>query len=328
MIKRRALLAGAAASAAAGAALAATGAQRKTFTAVDVHPNDYPTVQAVHWIGEQLEHATDGRLSIRIYPGGQLGAETDTVALTRFHVLDICRVTTAALNNAFPLTQALTLPFLYRDEAHVRAVTDGDIGREILAAFEQRGLIGLCFYDGGMRSMYNVRHPIHEPSDMRGLKVRVPRSDVLIEALSEMGANPTPIPLGDVFTGLQTHLLDGAENNWATFQSAHHYEVAHYWSNTQHGCSPEALLLSKASFEALSASDRELVLATARASVPVMRALWETKQETARQTALAGGAIANEVNRAAFEAHVAPMRRRYEQNAQIGGLIRRIQARS
>lgn len=327
MIGRRALLTGAAASTiAGGAALAAT--PHQTFTAVDVHPTDYPTVQAVRWIGEQLEAATSGRLSIRIYPGGQLGAETDTVALTRFHVLDICRVTSAALNNAFPLTQALTLPFLYRDEAHLRAVTDGPIGSEILAGFARRGLIGLCFYDGGMRSMYNVRHPIHEPADMRGLKVRVPRSDVLIEALAAMDANPTPIPLGDVFTGLQTHLLDGAENNWATYQSAHHYEMAHYWSETRHGCSPEALLLSKTTFDALSAADKELVLATARASVPVMRALWETKQATARQTALAGGAVANEVNREAFEAHVAPMRRRYQQEAQIGGLVRRIQGQA
>jgi TRAP-type C4-dicarboxylate transport system substrate-binding protein len=179
-----------------------------------------------------------------------------------------------------------------------------------------------------MRSMYNVRRPIHEPADMRGLKVRVPRSDVLIEALAAMDANPTPIPLGDVFTGLQTHLLDGAENNWATYQSAHHYEMARYWSETRHGCSPEALLLSRATFDALSAPDKELLLATAQGSVPVMRGLWETKQATARQTALNGGAIANDVDRAAFEAHVAPMRRRYEQDAQIGGLIRRIQAQA
>lgn len=328
MIGRRALLTGAAATTVAGGALAATGAQSKVFTAVDVHPTDYPTVQAVRWISEQLERETDGRLSIRIYPGGQLGAETDTVALTRFHVLDICRVTSAALNNAFPLTQALTLPFLYRDEAHLQATTDGPIGREILSSFERRGLIGLCFYDGGMRSMYNVHRPVHVPTDMRGLKVRVPRSDVFIEALASMDANPTPIPLGDVFTGLQTHLLDGAENNWATFQSAHHYEVAHYWSETRHAASPEALLLSRATFNALSSSDRDLLLATAHASVPVMRALWTTKQATARQTALDGGAIANDVDRAAFEAHVAPMRRRYEQHAQIGGLIRRIQAQT
>ena len=224
MISRRLLVGsglvlGASAS---GVAFAKTGQQ---LTTVDVHPRDYPTVAAVRWMGEEIERETNGRLGFRMYPSGQLGAETDTVALTGFHVLDLCRVNISALNNAFPMTQALALPYMFHDEAHMRRVVDGAIGREVLAGFERRHLVGLCFYDSGARSMYNARHPVNTPADMHGLKVRVPRSDIFLQTMNAMGANATPIPLSEVFTGLQTHLIDAAENNWATFQSTRHYEV-------------------------------------------------------------------------------------------------------
>lgn len=320
MISRRAVLAAAAATA------GCTAAPREgSFTAVDVHPSDYPTVEAVRWIGAEIERETAGRLSIRLYPGGQLGAETDSVALTGFRVLDFCRVTAAALNNVFPLTQALTLPYVFRDEAHMRNVSDGDVGREILASFAQRGLVGLCIYDGGVRSMYNVRHPIRGPADMRGLKVRVPRSDMFMQTLNAMGANATPLPFGEVFTGLQTHLIDGAENNWATFQSTRQYEVARFWSETRHAASPDILLFSKARFDALSGADQELLVAKARDSVAVMRSLWDPKQAAARETALASGVAANDVDLAAFKATIAPLKRRYAEDPALAALLRRIE---
>lgn len=325
MIGRRALLAAAATSATGAGAAFAAGAHTTTLTAVDVHPSDYPTVEAVRWIGDELERETDGRFAIRIYPGGQLGAETDTVALTHFQVLDICRVTAAALNNIFPLTQALTMPYVFRDEAHMRRVSDGDVGREVLASFQARGLVGLCIYDGGIRSMYNVRRPIHTPADMHGLKVRVPRSDMFMRMIDAMGANATPIPFGEVFTGLQTHLIDGAENNWATYQSTRQYEVARYWSETHHAASPDILLFSKARFDAMRRADRDLLTAKAAESVAVMRELWDAKQTAARETVLSAGVAANGVERAAFERAVAPVKRRYAQDVALAALLRRIE---
>lgn len=326
MISRRLLLgSGAAVAAGAGAAMAQSSAQI-TITAVDVHPADYPTVAAVRWIGEEVARETQGRIRFRLYPSGQLGSETDTVALARFGVLDIARVYLGAVNNAFPATQPLALPYVFRNEAHMRAVCDGDIGRDILTSFERRGLVGLAFYDSGMRSMYNARRPIHTPADMHGLKVRVPRSDIFIAMLDAMGANATPIPFGEVFTGLQTHLIDAAENNWATFQSTRQYEVARYWSNTEHCCAPEALLMSKARFDALSPSDRELIAVKARESVAVMRVLWDEKQATARRTVLDAGVTYNDVDRDAFRRAVEPMRRRYAADAEIAATLRRIEA--
>lgn len=325
MISRRVLLgSGAVAAASAGVVLANVDA--KVVTAVDVHPKDYPTVEAVRWIGAEMERETQGRITFRQYPSGQLGSETDTVALARFQVIDIARVYLGAVNNAFPATQPLALPYTFRDEAHLRRVIDGDVGSDILATFERRGLIGLAFYDSGMRSIYNTQRPIYTPADMRGLKVRVPRSDIFMSTLDAMGANATPIPFGEVFTGLQTHLIDAAENNWATFQSTRQYEVARYWSTTEHCCAPEALLMSKGRFDSFSRSDRDLLRAKARESVAVMRRLWDLKQASARQTVIGAGVQQNDAEKEAFRRAVEPMRRRYLADRDIAATVRRIDA--
>lgn len=327
MISRRALLgSGAVATASFGAAAAQSGATRTVITAVDVHPTDYPTVEAVRWMGAEIERETGGRVAFRLYPSGQLGTETDTVNLARFSVLDIARVYLGAVNNMFPATQPLALPYVFRDEAHMRRVCDGAIGRDILQTFERRGLIGLAFYDSGFRSIYNARHPIRAPSDMRDLKIRVPRSDIFIEMLDAMGANATPIPFGEVFTGLQTHLIDAAENNWATFQSTRQYEVARYWSQTDHCCAPEALLMSKHRFDALSSADKDLFLAKARESVALMRGLWDAKQAAARQTVLDAGVHYNDADHGAFRRAVEPMKRRWMAQEDIAATVRRIDA--
>ncbi|HYD72609.1 MAG TPA: TRAP transporter substrate-binding protein [Candidatus Binatia bacterium] len=326
MISRRTLIgASAAATAGAGVAMANVNGQ-SVITAVDVHPTDYPTVEAVRWMGAEIERETQGRIAFRLYPSGQLGTETDTVNLARFGVLDIARVYLGAVNNMFPATQPLALPYVFRDEAHMRGVCDGPVGQGILHTFERRGLIGLAFYDSGFRSMYNARHPIHEPGDMRDLKVRVPRADIFIRTLEAMGANPTPIPFGEVFTGLQTHLIDAAENNWATYQSTRQYEVARYFSQTDHCAAPEALLMSKHRFDALASPDKDLFLAKARESVAIMRGLWDTKQSNARQTVLEAGIQYNEADRDAFHRAVEPLRRRYLADPDIADTVRRIEA--
>ena len=296
------------------------------FNAVDVHPADYPTVTAVKWMGEELGRLTDGRLGIRQFPAGQLGNEDDSIGLTRFQAVDICRVAVAALNNAFPETRLLALPYVYRSVAHVRAVVDGAIGTDLLNVFEGRGLVGLAYYDAAPRCFYNVRHPVTEPGQMRGLKMRAPQSDIFLDSIRAMGANPTPLTFGAVFSSLQTHLIDGAENNWPSYQSSRQFEVARFWSQTEHSFSPDALLISKASLERLSPADQALVRDVARRSVPVMRALWDEREATARATVMAAGVRVAEVDREAFATTVRPVLDKYLAEPRLRGLHERIAA--
>lgn len=296
----------------AGACAPRGGASGRTILdAVDVHAADYPTVTAVQWMGEELGRLTDGRLGVRQFPAGQLGSEDDSIGLTRFGAIDMCRVAVAALNNAFPETRLLALPYVFRSVAHTRHVVDGPIGDALLNVFESRGLVGLAYYDAAPRSLYNVRHPVEEPGQMRGLKIRAPQSDIFLDTIRAMGANPTPLTFGAVFSSLQTHLIDGAENNWVSYQSSRQFEVARYWSDTQHSFSPDALLIARDSLDRLAAGDRDLVRDVARRSVQVMREGWDRREAEARAATVAAGVRVNAVDRDAFAAATRPVLDRY-----------------
>jgi tripartite ATP-independent transporter DctP family solute receptor len=324
-ITRRECLSSFAACAVGGSAVA-NAASRGALTSADVHPNGYPTVEAVRFIGKRLEKETDGRLRINVYYSGQLGREPDTVDLARLGAIDIARVNFAALNNAFPLTQVCSLPYVFDSVEHMRRVVDGPTGRTLLDGFADRDLIGLAIYDAGMRNFYNVRRPIATPKDLHGLKIRVPGSDIFIEFVRALGANPTPLPVGEVYSALQTHLIDGAENNWRTFHSSRQFEVAKYWSHSQHSHSPEALLMSRKSFEALSKQDRDLLVAIAAESVPYMRELWDRMNEESREIVLKSGVQAIDVDRAAFHAAVQPVLKRYLDRSDLHDIYAAIRA--
>ena len=299
---------------------------RTIFDAVDVHPGDFPTVTAVRWMGDELGRLTDGRLGIRQYPSGQLGSEDDSIGLARHGAIDICRVAVAALNNAFPETQLLALPYVYRDVAHVRAVVDGEIGTELLNVFEGRGLVGLAYYDAAPRCFYNVHHPVTEPGQLHGLKMRAPQSDIFLDSIRAMGANPTPLSFGAIFSSLQTHLIDGAENNWPAYQSSRQFEVARFWSQTEHSFSPDALLISRASLERLGPADRDLVRDVARRSVQVMRTDWDRREAEARAAVIAAGVQVAAVDKAAFAATVRPVLDKYLSEPRLRALHERIAA--
>ena len=327
MSTRRQLLAGGAALL--GAALlprAVAQAGTRVLTATDVHVKDYPTVAAVRWLGEQLEAATGGRIRMRQYHSGQLGRESEAIDMARFGAIDITRVYSGALNNAFPLTQALCLPYVFESTAHQRRALDGEVGATVLAGFAARGLVGLAIYDSGPRCFYNIKHPIVEPRDLHGLKIRVPVSDIFIRMLRLFGANPTPLSLGEVFSGMETHMIEGAENNIRSFQSSRHFEAARYWSKSEHAYAPDVLLMSRRSFDALAPRDRGLLLELARASVPVMRAEWDESEALARRTVAGSGVLANDCDIPAFRRAAQPLLDAYQRDPAIADLTRRIRA--
>lgn len=321
MITRRSALA----TLAAGAGLAACSpADSGLLTEADVHRAGYPTVEAVKWMGAEIEKATGGRLHIKQYPSGQLGAEDDSIGLARFGAVDFARVNFAAVNNLVPQTRVLCLPFVIESMDHLHRAVDSDVGAEIRAAFDRVGLIGLAVYDAGARCFYNVRGPIVHPGDLKGLKIRSPMSDVFLRSFAAMGANPTPLAVNGVFQALSTHLIDGAENNWPTFESARHLEMARFWSETRHSYSPEILTMSKERFFARSKADQDIIRDAAARSVPVMRENWAKFSEESKAKALAAGVQANDADIPAFRATVETLLTQETQGPVLASLYKRV----
>ena len=322
MLSRRAFLGGAALCI--GGAAHAQAASR-VLTATDVHVSDYPTVVALRWIGDTLAKETNDRIRLRLYHSGQLGREGDAIDMARFGALDITRVNMAVLNNPFPATDILSLPYVFNDAAHMRRALDGAPGREIARDFERRGLVCVAYYDSGTRNLYNTRHAVVTPNDLHGLKIRVPPSDIFMALLRSFGANATPLPYGEVFSAMQTHLIDGAENNWQTFHTTRQFEVAHFVSRSEHSYSPEALLMSQRTLDSLAATDRTLFLDIAQRSVPYMRSIWDAAEMASREYVMAHGVRENEVDMAAFRAAAAPVLAAYRRDDRTDALYKSIQ---
>jgi tripartite ATP-independent transporter DctP family solute receptor len=307
MLSRRRLLAGGLAATLLPGLTACGATGKTTFYGADMHPSDYPTVQGFARFGELLEQRTGGRLKLKIFSGGQLGAERDTLEITSFGGIDFNRIALAPLNSIEPLTIVPALPFLFEDEAHMRRALDGEPGRQVLAALSRHGLVGLAFYDSGARSFYNTKRPIERPDDMRGLKLRVQNSDLYVALVRALGADATPMDLGEVYQALAQGVIDGAENNWPSYQSGRHYEVAPFYSLTNHVIAPEVLLMAKASWDGLAPADREIVLASARDSVPYMRRLWDARVAAAHDALLAAGVRLNRVETEPFRERMRPV---------------------
>ena len=162
------------------------------------------------------------------------------------------------------------------------------------------------------------------PQDLHGLKMRVAASDIFINLVRLLGANPTPMSLGETFSAMETHMIDGAENNMRSFHSSRHFEAARYWSETRHSYAPDVLVMSRASFLSLSPADRELLVRTARESVPVMRAKWDESEATARAAVLAAGVQINDADLAAFRHAAEPLLADYRERPGVGDLYRQI----
>ncbi len=297
-----------------------------TLRSTDIHPDGYPTIEAVKFMGQLLEQRTSGRIKINVFHSAQLGQERDTIDQTRFGVIDMNRINMAPFNNLIASTNIPSLPFIFRSVAHMRKVMDGSIGDSILNDFTAHGLVGLAFYDSGSRSFYNSKRPINTPADMRGMKIRVQQSDMFVALVSALGANATPMPFGEVFTSLQTGVIDGAENNWPSYESTRHFEVAKFFSLTEHSLSPEVLVMSKRSFDRLSAADQALVRAAAKESVAKMRELWDAREKASEAKVRAGGAQINTVEKQPFIDAMKPVYDRFVTDARMKELVARIQA--
>jgi tripartite ATP-independent transporter DctP family solute receptor len=307
------------------AGLAATAAA-KEYRSADVHPEDYPTVMAVKFMSDQIKQKTGGKDSIKVYTGNQLGGEKDTIEQVKIGALDLVRINVAPMNNICPETMVPTMPFLFKSKDHMRKTLDGPIGDEILKACEKQGYIGLAFYDSGSRSLYTTKKPIKSLADVKGMKIRVQQSDLWVSLLQAMGANATPMPYGEVYTALKTGLVDGAENNWPSYDTSRHFEVAKNYSVTEHSMAPEMLLMSKKIWDTLTPAEQQMWRDAAKASVPYMRKLWDEKEAQSRAVVEKGGAQVIEVDKKSFQDAMKPVYDKFITDPKMKDLVSKIQA--
>ena len=262
----------------------------------------------LHLFAAELARLTEGRLDVEVYLSEELGSQNDTLELAQLGGIDFVRFNSAPLNVLVPETLVPSLPFLFRSIAHVRKAMDGEPGRAILAALEERGLIGLAFYESGARSIHTVDRPVREPQDMAGLKIRVQTSDLFVSMVEATGGNAIPMAYGEAYQGMVQDVIDGAENNFPLYESSRHFEVAPIYSLTRHVLAPEIFAMSKRSWDKLSPQDREAVPQAARASVPVMREIWDRRVIDSREIiTVAGVQIVEGVDRAAFSERMQPV---------------------
>lgn len=297
-----------------------------TLRSSDTHPDGYPTVEGVKAMAAEVKEKTQGRICIEVFPSSQLGEEKDTIEQTQFGVIDMIRASFGSFNDIVPITQTVSLPYLYKSDEHLHKVMDGPIGQEIAKGFEEHGLVPLAYYDGGARSFYNAKKPIRTVEDLKGLKFRVMQNDVFVDMMTALGATATPMPYGEVYSSIQTGVIDGAENNFPSYDSSGHAEVAKYFTLDQHLMVPELVAVAKTSWDKLSPEDQAIMREAAQNSATLQRRLWAEQEKASEdKVAAAGAEIIKDVDKTAFIEAMAPVYEKYVTTPEARDLVKRIQ---
>lgn len=327
MTFRRSLLTACATAVAAMAFLpVAAQAQSMVLKAADVHPAGYPNVVAVENMGKKLEAATQGRLKIQIFPGGVLGGEKEMIEQTQFGAINILRTSLGPVGTVVPEVNVFNMPFVFRSQDHMRAVIDGAIGDELLAKISASPakLVAIGWMDGGSRSLY-TKKPVRSPADLKGQKVRMMGNPLFVDTMNAMGGNGISMGYGEVFTALQTGVVDGAENNAPSFFTSNHYSTgAKFYTQTNHLIIPELLVVSKVTWDKLSKDDQALLKRFGREAQLEQRALWDKSVEDYTAKLRAAGVEFINVDTKAFYDATAPVRAKY--GANYADLMKRIEA--
>jgi tripartite ATP-independent transporter DctP family solute receptor len=310
----------------ASAMMATTASAQTVLRSSDTHPDGYPTVEAVKYFGQLVEERTDGRYKVELYHSAQLGQEADTIEQVRAGVIDLNRVSMGPWNGLVPETQVPSLPYVFRSPEHMRKVMLGPIGDEIAEGFEAHGVVLLTYYDGGARSFYNSRKPIESPADVEGMKLRVMQSDIFVDMVAALGGTATPMPYGEVYSGIQTGVVDGAENNFPSYDTAGHFEVAKNYSLDEHLIVPEVFVMSKAAWDRLTPEDQAIFKQAARESAEKQFELWDAQVAASRAKVEAAGSQINVPDKQPFIDAMKPVYDKYVTDPALKDLVARIQA--
>ena len=297
-----------------------------TLRAADVHPPGYPNVVAIEHMGQKLETATNGRIKLKMFPGGVLGGEKEMIEQTQVGAIDILRTSLGPIGPVVPEVNVFNMPFVFRNEAHMRAVIDGPIGDEMLKKISESSarLVALGWMDGGSRSLY-TKKPVRTPEDLKGQKIRMMGNPLFVDTMNAMGGNGISMGYGEVFTALQTGVVDGAENNPPSYFTSNHYTTgAKYYTQTNHLIIPEIFVMSKVTWDKLGAADQALVRKYAREAQFEQRQLWDKSVADYDAKLKAAGVEFIALDNKAFYDATAPVRAKY--GAQYTDLIKRIEA--
>jgi len=306
---------------------AAVAQQKMVLKATDVHPLGYPTVEAVVRMGKRLEIASNGRLSIQMYPSMQLGGEKEMIEQAQIGALQIARISVGPMGPLVPELNVFNLPFMFRDNAHMEKVIDGDVGGEMLKKLSDHptaGLVGLCWMNGGTRNVYNSKHPVKTVADLKGLKIRMMGNPVFVDTMNALGGNGVAMGYDQLVSALQSGVVDGAENNEPSYETGQHYRYAKYYSRTGHLMIPELLVFSKRSWIGLGLDDQALIAKSAKEAQQEQRKLWyEMEQQSLAKMKAAGVEINDVADKKEFAGAVHEVWAKY--GAQHTALIQRIQ---
>ncbi len=319
---------------AAGSSLLILGCQKKApaveakpiaLRLAETHPADYPTTLGDIKFAELVKERTNGRITIEVYPSSQLGQEKAVIEQVQFGAIDFTRVSVSPLASFVPVFNALQLPYLYRSEQHMWDVLTGPIGQELLASLEPSNFVGIGWFEPGARNFYNSKKPVSKPEDLAGMKIRVQESELMVGLVQGLGAIATPIPYGEVYSALQTGVVDGAENNWPSYDTASHFEVAKFYTLDGHTRVPEIIIASKISMDKLSKADQDLIKKAAADAAPYQRQLWAEKEKASEaKIRAAGNTITAIEDKGPWQAKMAGLYAK--QPANVQALIKRINA--
>jgi len=290
--------------------------------AADIQPEDYPTTMGMKYMAKLLDQRTNGRIKMQVYGGAQLGGEKETIEMTQAGTIAFNRINGAPLGSFAPSMGVFSMPYLFRDSDHLWNVLQGPIGKGLLNDLSSKGLIGLAYYDSGARSFY-ARKPIKTVADMKGLKIRVQQSKIFVDLVNALGASATPMGYGEVYSGLQTGIVDGAENNAPSLWTSKHYEIAKFYSIDEHSMVPEVLLMSKKVWDGMTPEDQKIIAQAAQDSVAEQRKLWKAFDQQSMNELVSKGTTILKPEKASFQKAVQPV---YAKYPELSDLITKIQA--
>ena len=261
---------------------------------------------------ELVKQKTGGEITLKMFHSGVLGNQPDAIEQVRIGGLEIGNFNLGPMGPMAPEANVVSLPFIFKNMGHMHRALDGAAGDQISAGMEKIGIIALAWYDSGARSFYNSKKPIMKPSDVKGLKVRVMNNELYSGMISALGGNPSPMAFSEVYQSLKTGVVDGAENNWPSYESTGHFEVAKYYSLSQHLIIPECVCINDKVYNSLSDKNKKAVKEAARESAKLQRALWEKRAISSREKVMKAGVEFNEIpNKKAFMDAMQPVHTKY-----------------